>query len=103
MVIADVVILNESSNPRFAGDVQVYVTTDELCRHLESWAMNEPHLALRLDGTEVCLASRGAEVYVLEERPYPGGEQILKVWLRSIPERELRKLPRDVLNAIRNS
>lgn len=103
MDIADVVVLNESSDPRFAGDVSVYVTTDELCRGVEPWFMNEPHLALRLDGAEVRLASRGGEVYVLEERPYPGGEQIVKVWLQSIPELERRKLPRDVLKAIRNA
>ncbi len=100
MTSDSIILLNDNIDPETPGDVAIFATEDTLCHHLELWFVDQPHLALQLDGTEVRLACRGNEVYVLEKRPYPGGEQIVKVWLQSIPDSEARKLPNDVLTAI---
>lgn len=78
----DVIVLNESSDPTVAGDVQIYRNGGDLGRQLEHWYVDDvEHLALTGTGQRAVLGLRGELVVVERVEPFPEGPDLLRAWL----------------------
>jgi len=79
--LADVLVVNENSDPRTPGDVQIYRSDGEVGRQLEEWYVNEPHMALTGIGDKAILGLRGKLVIVERREPFAEGSELLLLWL----------------------
>lgn len=78
----DVVVVNESSDPKLAGDVQIYRSEGDVSRQLEHWYVGDvEHLALTGTGHKATLGLRDKLVVVERVEPFPAGPAMLNAWL----------------------
>jgi len=78
----DVVVVNESSDPEIAGDVQIYRSAGDVGRQLEHWYVGDvEHLALTGAGKKATLGLRDKLVVVERVEPFPPGPAMLNAWL----------------------
>lgn len=78
----DVVVVNENSDTKIAGDVQIYRSEGDVGRQLEHWYVGEVgHLALTGTGQKATLGLRDKLVVVERVEPFPAGPAMLNAWL----------------------
>jgi hypothetical protein len=86
----DVIIVNESSDPEIAGDVQIYRNEGDVGRQLEHWYVSDvEHLALTGTGQKAALGLRGKLVVVDRVEPFPAGPSLLSTWLEATARHSL--------------
>ncbi|MBL8531465.1 MAG: hypothetical protein JNK94_07000 [Hyphomonadaceae bacterium] len=93
--LSDVIVVNESSDPQIAGDVQVYRNATDVSYQLEHWYVGDvEHLALDGLGRRVVLGLDGNKVVVERTEPCPDGQALLLSWLLVLAQ-HLRKVRLD--------
>lgn len=83
--LSDVVVLNESSDMRVAGDVTLFRSAGEACTWIEPWwVANQEGFAFTAAGERLVLEVTPEQNVRVERRePHPDGEAIVLDWLRS--------------------
>jgi hypothetical protein len=82
--LSQVVVINESSAEEVPGDVSVFRSEREACRHLEPWWVEDSEgFALSGSGDRIVLGCLSNTVCVERREPHPTGDALVLSWLQA--------------------
>src|SRR4051794_25595672 len=83
--LGNIVVVNENRDEAAAGDVSVFRSADDACRHLEHWWVeNGEGFALTASGERLTLGvDEKDRVVVVDRQATPDGQAIVRGWLQA--------------------